>query len=278
MLTQTGVTEKGDVIVYIVKAPVESFESDYKMWNTEANRAGMVLRRNFAPCREQCVFNGLVGHHDEFIIPSDKEPYQGTITRAEVEGSAKLNLFGISDYSRSQKQLIAELGEGETKLTSPVYDRYLLDCETVPSGIVGLSLFSDLKVFHSDIGSIETQNYSSVQLNGVYRIGSIYALTYEPEGTVIRLAFSFDGHQTYYVFDRKRLVPISGDPHEILEKGNNRSELCYGFRNRVPDADHKKVDFKIVLHSKNAEQTPVFYGFRCCFYSTIPGNSVCVDY
>lgn len=277
MLTQTAVTETGDVVVNIVKAPVTTFDADYQLWNTEAHRTGMILRRNFAACRERCVYRGFVNFHDEFIVPSESEPYQGTITRAEVIGAKRIDLYGLSDFHRSQKSLIAEMEEGQTAISSPIYDRYLVDCVDVPDGLGEVALFSDLAVAYSNMGSIVTRGYSTVDLNRIHRIGSVYALTFEPVGTRIRFAVSFDGHETYWYFNRKQLVPVSDDPQVIIEQGNDRNDLCYGLRNMVPSAEQKKVDFKIVLQSDSPNATPVFYGFKCSLYSTIPGNLRCVE-
>ena len=273
MFTKTAVTETGDVIVNIVKAPVTTFDIDYQLWNTEAHRTGMILRRNYATCRERCVFSGSVGHHDEFIVPNETEPYQGALTRAEVRNADRINLYGISDFSRAHKSLIAEIHEGQTQLLAPVYDRYLVDCAAVPEGIGELSLYSDLAIAYSGLGSIITRGYSSIDLNKIHRIGSVFALTFEPSETRIRFAVSFDGHKTYWRFHRRKLVPISDNPEEIIAEGNDRNDLCYGMRNMIPSPEQKKVDFKIVLQSDNPNATPVFYGFKCSLYSKISRNS-----
>lgn len=270
MLTETGTTEAGEVIVNLVKAPVTTFEQDYSMLNTESHRTGMVLRREAKPCVERCVFEGMVSHHDEFVIPAPEEPYQGAITRAEVFNAERVNLYGLSDFNLSHRSLIAELHEGQTKISSPVYDSYMIGCESIPDGIGEVSLFTDVTVSYETIGHILTRDYSSLHLQNVDRIGSIYALTLEPKGTRIRFAMSFDNHQSYYVFHRKDLIPIEDDPKIIAANGNDRNDICYGFRNMKPDQG-QVVDFKIILQSDNPDCTPVFYGFRCSLYSTIRG-------
>lgn len=272
MFTKTEVTENGDIVVNLVKTPVMTFEADYNLWNTEAHNTGMILRRNYAACRERCVFEGHVSHHQEFIVPTEKEPYQGAITRASVQNAERINLYGISDFHSSQKSLIAEMSEGQTSISSAIYDRYLLDCDSVPNGVGSIQLFSDLQVAHSNMGHILTQGYSSIHMDDVMRVGSVYALTFEPTGTRIRFAVSFDEHKTYHVFHKKQLVHIGDTPEEILEGGNDRNDLCYGFRNMVPNEEQKKADFKIVLQSDNPAATPVFYGFRCSLYRVIKGT------
>lgn len=268
MLTETGTTEAGEVIVNLVKAPVTTFEQDYAMLNTESHRTGMVLRREAKPCEERCVFEGVVSHHDEFVIPHAAEPYQGAITRAQVCNADRVNLYGLSDFNLSHRSLIAELHEGQTRISSSLYDRYMLGCESVPDGVGAVSLYTDVTVSYDNIGHILTRGYSSLHLQNVNRIGSIYALTMEPKGTRVRFAMSFDGHQTYHVFRRKELVPIEDNDHLISLQGNDRNDICYGFRNMKPEQG-QVVDFKVVLQSDSPDCTPVFYGFRCSLYSTI---------
>lgn len=274
MHTQTAVTETGDIEINIVKSPVVSFATDYSMWGTESHRSGIVLRRNYSTAPKHLVFKGSVRDKEEFIIPNEAEPYQGAITHADSYNIGNIKLFGISDYNRSQKSLIAELGSGSTEITSPIYDRYLIDCDSIPAGVGELYLYSDLAIVHSQLGHVLTRGYSAIDVAKVNRVGSIFALTFEPTNTRIRFAVSFDDHQTYFVFNKKKLVPIENSDAVIAELGNDSNALGYGFRNMIPCGNYKTINFKIVLQSDDPSCTPVFYGFRCSLYSTIrrPSN------
>lgn len=164
---------------------------------------------------------------------------------------------------------VKELGDSIVNMVkSPVltfHDDYrFVGTAPVERGIL-LDNLSALRALQPTLGHIQTKNYSSLQLNGVTNIGSVYALTYEPEGTRVRFAVSFDGHKTYQIFSKRKLLDISSDDIAIAQNGNDKLELCFGFRNLVPSMAQKRVDFKIVLYT-DSNESPIFYGFRCSLY------------
>lgn len=274
MFTQTEVTPTGDIIVNTVKSPVLTFTSDYILWGTEVGKSGVTLRKQFTKIPMYQILSKTVNHLDDLILTIDKEPYQGAITLIETTTSGAVKLFGLTDYGKSDKTLICDIGYGKTLINSPVYDRYLLDCTSIPEDKATVSLYSDLSVGYTAVGYVLTEKYSSVNIESVHRIGSIFALTFEPVGTKIRFAVSFDNHNSYFVFNKKQLVPMSSDSDIILGLGNDSSDLCYGFRNMIPTAEQKNMKFKVVLQSDHPSITPVFYGFRCSLYSTIKNKDI----
>lgn len=261
---EPGVTE-----CVTVKSPVITFDTDYSLWNTEAHRNGIILRRNLEACKEYAIFKNLIHHHQEFIIPNDREPYQGAITRAALYNAERVSLYGISDFHNSHRSLIAEIYTGDTRINSAVYDRYVLDCEAVSNGVGQITLYSDLRVAYSNMGHVLTRDYSSIMLKNIDRIGSVFPLTFEPDRTKVRFAVTFDDHKSYHIFNRRTLIHLDdSSPENILANGNDRNDLCYGMRNFKPLSE--KLDFKIVMSSDVPSATPVFYGFRVSMYGNKP--------